>query len=226
MTGELSPRLNMILSLSPKAGSYCDIGTDHGFIALALAQRGGRVLAVDINSAPLKAAEANVRRLGVKNVELRRSDGFSAVREGEADCAVMAGMGGDLIKRIISAGIKGAGHLVLQPQSLIFELRDFLVENGFDIVDEELCREDDRFYVAMLVRPGSGPTSLSEIEKRLGPVLMKKRPPLFGDYVNDEIRKLRLALSKIERSGAVTANKAEYERLIRLYGGILNDKTQ
>lgn len=224
MTGELSPRLNMILSLAPQAGSYCDIGTDHGFIAIALAERGSRVLAVDINSAPLKVAGANVRRRGVKNVELRLSNGFSAVGEGEAECAVMAGMGGDLIKRIISAGIKGAKHLVLQPQSLIYELRDFLSENGFDIVDEELCREEDRFYVSMLARPGSGPVSLSEAEKRLGPVLLKKRPPLFNDYVNDEIRKLRLALSKIERGGA--ANRAEYERLITLYGGVLNDKTQ
>ena len=222
MTGELSPRLNMIVSLAPKAGSYCDIGTDHGFIALALAQRGARVLAVDINSAPLKAAEANVRRLGVKNVELRRSDGFSAVGEGEAECAVLAGMGGDLIKRIISSGIKGTGHLVLQPQSLIFELRDFLAENGFITLDEALCREEDRFYVSMLIRPGNGPISLSETEKRLGPVLLKKRPPLFKDYVNDEIRKLRLALSKIEHNGAVTANKAEYERLIALYGGVIN----
>ncbi|MCH5188125.1 MAG: SAM-dependent methyltransferase [Oscillospiraceae bacterium] len=226
MTGELSPRLNMILSLAPEAGSYCDIGTDHGFIAIALAQRGSRVLAVDINSAPLKAAEANVRRLGVKNVELRRSDGFSAVGEGEAECAVLAGMGGDLIKRIISSGIKGTKYLVLQPQSLIYELRDFLAENGFVTLDEALCREEDRFYVSMLIRPGNGPISLSETEKRLGPVLLKKRPSLFVDYVNDEIRKLRLALSKIEHNGAVTANKAEYERLIALYGGILNDQAK
>lgn len=218
---KLSPRLEMLLALTPEAETYCDIGTDHGYTALALSRRGGKVIAVDIRPKPLAVAAENVRRLGAENVELRLSDGFSAVNEGEAECAVLAGMGGELISRIISDGVKGAKYLVLQPQSLIYELRRFLCENGFVIEDEGLCREEGRFYIAMLVRRGEE-RPLTEAELRLGPVLLKKKHPLLREYIEDERRKLRLALDKISRTGAVTENRAEYERLIALYGGIEN----
>lgn len=216
----LTPRLEAVLSLVPPVGSCCDIGTDHGYLAIALAGRVKRVIAADINAAPLKVAERNIRLCGLTNIDVRRSDGFSAIAEGEAECAVMAGMGGDLIKRITAAGIKGAKYLVLQPQSLIYELRGYLAENGYITEDEVLCREDGRFYAAMRLRPGRERVALTEAERRVGPVLLRRRPPLFEEYIGDEIRKLKLALSKIDGGGK--ANVVEYNRLIRLYGGVLN----
>ncbi len=217
----ISPRIEMILSLTPETETCCDIGTDHGYIALALARRGCRVIAADIRPKPLSAAAENIRRCGANNVELRLSNGFSAINEGEAECAVLAGMGGELISRIISDGIKATAALVLQPQSLIYELRDFLCKNGFVIEDEGLCREEGRFYVAMRVRRGNC-RALTEAEKRIGPVLLEKKPPLLEKYIEDECRKLRLALKKIECTGAATENRAEYERLLGLYGGIIS----
>lgn len=220
----LSPRLKTVLSLTPRADCCCDIGTDHGYLAAALAKRGGRVIAADVNAAPLASAERNLRRFGAANAETRLSDGLSAIAEGEADCAVLAGMGGDLIRRVISAGIKGTKWLVLQPQSLVYELRGFLCESGFAIVDEALCREGGRFYAAMLVTRGD--MRLNEAQLRLGPALMAKRPPLFAPYVEDEMRKLRLALEKIRQNGADTENAAEYRRLLALYGGVLHGEAE
>lgn len=219
MTPLLTPRLEMVLSLVPNSDCCCDIGTDHGYLAIALAQRCTRVIAADVNPGPLSAAKENIGRYGAKNVQLRLSDGFSAIAEGEADCAVIAGMGGELIARLLSGGTKGITSFVLQPQSLVHKLRRYLWQNGFLIEDEALCRDDGRFYVAMRVVMASS-RPLSEAEERIGPVLLKKRPELLSDYIEDEIRKLRLAQSKI--GNAETANRAEYERLISLYGGIIN----
>lgn len=221
----LSPRLNMILSLAPMVGSYCDIGADHGYIAIALSRRGGRVIAMDINRGPLEAAAENIRRFGADNIELRLSDGFAALKEGEADCAVLAGMGGELIARIISEGVKGTKYFVLQPQSLIYELRKYLNDNSFTIEDEAVCREDRRFYIAMKVRPGVQ-RGLTEAELRIGPALLRKRPAILKEYLEGEINKLRLSLEKIEKAGAVTGNTLEYERLISLYGGIISGGTE
>ncbi len=216
----LTPRLNMLLKLVPPCNCCCDIGADHGYLAIALSRKVNRVIAADVNRAPLSAAAENVRRYNAENVECRLSDGFSAIGAGEADCAVIAGMGGPLIERILSAGIKGTKRLVLQPQSLIHNSRDYLSKSGFIIENEELCREDNRFYTAMLVRPGEAPYMLTEAEMRIGPVLLKKRPPLLNEYLRDEQRKLRLAIQKIESSGTQAEAKQEYERLMRLYEGI------
>lgn len=215
MTVRLTPRLEMILSLIPAAATYCDIGTDHGYIAVSLAKRGGRVIAADVNKGPLEGAKANIIKYGVSGmVELRLSDGFSALKYGEAECAVIAGMGGELICEILKGGEKGVRYFVLQPQSKQYELRDFLDKNGFCILDEKISREDNRFYVAMLAAKGAN-RPLSPTEKHIGPKLLENRPPLFNEYLNCRCHEAELVL---ERMGFSDPHKrAEYESLIKMY---------
>ena len=211
----LTPRLEMILSLAPEVKTYCDIGTDHGYIAAALAGRGGRVVAMDINPGPLEQAERNIRRFGLEErIQTRLSDGFSALSGGEAECAVIAGMGGELIAAILAKGIKGVKYLVLQPQSTIYELRDYLNKNGYRIEKEELCREDRRFYLGMLVTPGVQPP-FSEEEKHIGPMLIKSGPPLLAEYAKSRIYELESILKKI--GDAAASRREECRALIEMY---------
>lgn len=211
----LTPRLEMILSLAPRVETYCDIGTDHGYIAAALACRGGRVIAMDINSGPLEQAESNIRRFGLEEkIETRLSDGFSALSGGEAECAVIAGMGGELIAAILAGGIKGAKYLVLQPQSKIYELRDYLSRNGYRIEKEEICREDRRYYVGLLAVPGRH-QALTEDEKHVGPLLIKNRHPLLSEYAASRIHELENILEKI--GNAATSRRDECMALIDMY---------
>ena len=58
----LTPRLEMILSLVPKSSSVCDIGTDHGYIPIALYKKGlaENVIAMDIKEGPLSQAQKNI----------------------------------------------------------------------------------------------------------------------------------------------------------------------
>lgn len=214
----LTPRMEMIVSMAQGAESVCDIGTDHGYIAIALAEKGAKVIAADVNKGPLEAAKKNIRLYGV-NVETRLSDGFGAIKEGEVKRAVIAGMGGELIAKIIERGTKGIESLVLQPQSLIYELRTYLVNNGFVITDEKMCREDNRFYTVMKVEKGTSP-KLTEEELRIGPILLKDGPDVLKDYLHKEIEKLERAIAKIEISEAVTENTAEYKKLIEIYRGV------
>ncbi len=212
---KLTPRLEAVLSLVPKAKVYCDIGTDHGYIAIALAKRGGRVIAADINKGPLANAERNIERSGLRgSIETRISDGFSNIGFGEADCAVIGGMGGELIMNILKKGDKSVKCLVLQPQSMLRELRSYLADSGYIIEDEELCIEKGRYYAAMRVRRGET-RPLSEAEKQLGPVLIYKRHPLLKEYIAYRRREIALALSKIGDADSV--RRGECEKLIRLY---------
>lgn len=158
----LSPRLETAASLVRPCERLCDVGTDHAYLPISLVKRGvcERAIACDLRPGPLANAKVNVESEGLADrIELRLSDGLDAIREGEADEIVIAGMGGILISRILSrAGrLTGSGvGLILQPQSHAHILRAFLVENGFRILRETVCREGDRLYLAMRVDSHGG----------------------------------------------------------------------
>ncbi len=116
--------------------------------------------AMDINEGPLSRAREHVEENGLSDrIELRLSDGLCALQPGEAETAVLAGMGGGLMIRIlknspdVTAGMK---EFILQPQSEIARVRAFLLEEGFLFIREDMVFEDGKFYPMMKVRtPGS-----------------------------------------------------------------------
>ena len=100
----LSSRLQAIASMVEEGGILADIGTDHGYLPIRLLEDGkiSGAIAADINRGPLLRAEEHVREKGFDDrISLRLSDGFLAVLPGEADAAVIAGMGGPLTIRIL-----------------------------------------------------------------------------------------------------------------------------
>lgn len=216
----LTPRLEMILSLVPKSRCICDVGTDHGYVPIALFKKAlaEKVIAADINEGPLSQAQKNIEAFSLSSkIETRLSDGFLGLSYGEADTAIIAGMGGELIARIMRSD-KGISRFILQPQTMHRELREFLYKNGYTIEKEAICRETRKMYVAMLVSKKASPP-LSRIECEIGPCLISTRPPLFEDYVRYRLYEIESILKKM---GATTSDKkeeylflkAEYERLI------------
>ena len=72
--------------------------------------------------------------LAEETIETRLSDGFAALKAGEVDTVITAGMGGGLVIKImtdypeITDSIK---CFILQPQSEIHKVREFLYRNDF-----------------------------------------------------------------------------------------------
>lgn len=159
-TPKLSPRLEGIVSMVPKGSKTADIGCDHGYISIALVQRGiaESSIASDIRSGPLAQAEKNVGKAGLEDkIRTRLAPGISGLASGEADVIIIAGMGQRTIAEILSDDMepaKEAKYLILQPQSEIPEMRDFLKENGFTILQNKMIREEEKYYFAMLVSYG------------------------------------------------------------------------
>mgnify|MGYP000211187256 CR=1 FL=1 len=92
-----------------------------------------------------------------KKIEIRLSNGFSALKKGEAESAVIAGMGGGLMIRILTEGeqiAKSLKECILQPQSEIGKVRKFLIAHACAIVEENMVYEDGKFYPMMRVVPG------------------------------------------------------------------------
>jgi 23S rRNA (cytosine1962-C5)-methyltransferase len=74
-----------VAALAPAGARCLDAFTYHGGFALALARRGGPVLAIDENPAAAARAAANARRNGLANLEVRAANAFDRLRALEAE---------------------------------------------------------------------------------------------------------------------------------------------
>jgi len=155
---KLSKRLSLIASFVPQNSRVCDIGTDHGYLAIELIKSGKAkyVIAADIAEKPLKNAEKNISLSGVKNISLRLCDGLSGISPDETDTVIIAGMGGEVIADILNKGQKVAKRdgisIILQPTTSPEALRRFLYGNGYKIVTEKALTENGKLYSVMLVK--------------------------------------------------------------------------
>ena len=205
-------RLRAIAGMVTKGNRLADVGCDHGYLSIWLVSEKTvpSAIAMDVRPGPLSRARENITRYGLEDyIETRLSDGLAKLEPGEGDTLVIAGMGGPLMERILKDGAKvreGFQELILQPQSDLPHFRHFLSEIGWEIVREEMIKEDGKFYPMMkAVRNNSGKkTVYTEEEAWFGPLLLEKRHPVLKEYLLREemIRKKILAISASLRSAA------------------------
>ena len=156
----LSPRLLSVAGLIVAGSKVADIGTDHGFLPIWLAQNGisGQIIATDVREKPLRRAESNLKKYAVTDkVKLYQCNGLSAIKAEDADTVVIAGMGGETIAGILAQApwmTDGRHSFILQPMSAAEKLRRFLAENGFCIETEKLVKEQRRLYLVIKARGG------------------------------------------------------------------------
>ena len=164
----LSPRLLKIAQCID-CDVLADIGTDHGYIPIFSVDNGfcKKAIACDINVGPLISAKENIELYNLNGkIETRLSNGLEALLPMEADTIVIAGMGGLLIRDILTDGAEKIGNettLILQPMVAVDQLREFLLKNGYDILKEHLAREGDKFYNILCVKKGQCQYSEKEI---------------------------------------------------------------
>lgn len=154
----LDKRLELCASFVRDGVKIADIGTDHAYLPiwLMLNDKIESALACDINEGPLQSGRTDVVRynLGDK-ITLRISDGLKNVDECEADDIIIAGMGGELIARIIADcdwAKNEEKRFILQPMTKCEVLIEYLYENGFEILEQKACECDKKHYTVMLVQ--------------------------------------------------------------------------
>ena len=168
---ELSNRLQAVADLLDCHEAIADIGCDHGFVSIYLieSKKASRVLAMDVNKGPLERAKEHVEEKRLSTyIETRLSDGAKAIEfldngDGtsklEVQAALVAGMGGRLMIRIIQDSIDkftNMDEFILQPQSEIPKVRQFIREIGYHIEKENMILEDGKYYPMMKVVKGKG----------------------------------------------------------------------
>ena len=144
-------------SMVTTGGILADIGTDHAYVPIALVQRQKikGAIAMDINEGPLARAQEHIRAARLEEyIQTRLSDGAEALLPNEADSILIAGMGGELILHILTEGesvCSTAKELILQPQSEIHKVREYLRQHQYKIEDEDMVCEEGKYYPMMRV---------------------------------------------------------------------------
>ena len=157
---DLSKRLAKVATLILPADVLADVGCDHGYLAIYLAEHKicRRIIAMDVNKSPLQKAAENIEKYGYGSyIETRLSDGLDKLDRGEAEGYVCAGMGGPLALQIMwndRDKIKDMKQIILQPQSELWLVRRTLKRWGFVIEKEDVEYEDGKFYFMMRISPG------------------------------------------------------------------------
>lgn len=182
---QLSARLERVAAHVPHGARLADIGTDHGYLLVALMNRGliSAAVAGEVALTPLRAVERSVREhdLGDR-IAVRLADGLAAIEPADRITAIsFCGMGGETIRDILArdrARLGGTERLILQPNGGEQPLRQWLMDNGYRILHEELLQENRFFYEIIVAEPGE-PTRYSERELYFGPLLLQARDPVF-----------------------------------------------
>lgn len=206
---KLNGRLALIADKVEQANIVADIGTDHAYVPIYLVENGicKRAIASDVQEGPLKTAEANIREAGLEGlIETRLGYGLDTISENEADVIIIAGMGGTLVARILEKGktkAESATSLILQPMNRHHEVRKWLYDNDFHIIDEELCQEGEKLYNVICARPYLKDEEKEDykfVEFHIGKRLIEKNDELLANYVARKLRQTNRSIGEMKKS--------------------------
>jgi tRNA (adenine22-N1)-methyltransferase len=218
----LSDRLFAVVRYIKQDSAAADVGTDHGFIPVYLAQNNiaRRIIAADVRKDPLSRAQASAREYGVSSrIEFVLTDGLLGLEDRGIDTVVAAGMGGETIAGILERApwIKTADvRLILQPQTKQRELLIWLAGSGYAVSDASLVLDSGRIYTVILVgaQDSAAPNDILKI-------LLDKREPLLPVYLSRRIaiahrEVVGLAKSSVDSASELSLKTRELETLIHM----------
>lgn len=222
-------RLERVAAHVPAGARLADIGSDHGYLPVALMRRGAITAAVagEVALTPFAAAERTVRENGLDpHITVRLANGLAAIQPQDQITAIsICGMGGETIRDILDSGrahLSGEELLILQPNGGEQPLRQWLMDNGYRIVCEELLREN-RFDYEIIVAEHSGPVTYSPEELYFGPLQMQTRSPAFLLKWQRMLRQKQKTLSQLTRARQAGSEEKvrEVEQQARWIGELL-----
>ena len=198
--------------------ALADIGTDHAFVPIRLLESGVCPFAVlvDINEGPVVKAKSHLDECGISadKYDLRQGDGLRPVKPFEVSSVIIAGMGGENIIDILDYDLqktKSFKRFILQPRKRAWLLRKYLLKSGFKITEEKLVRESEKICEITVAEPCCENQPLpSDINLLFLPPMMRK-DPLFSEFLDEYIRKLKVVLDNMANAQTAEDIAASWE---------------
>ena len=211
----LDNRLRLCAEFVRPGARLADIGTDHAYLPVWLCRNGvcPHAIAADINPEPLNRGRLTVENAGLSGkIETRLSDGLKSIGSNEADDIVIAGMGGELIAKIIGDCDYAKSpdkHFILQPMTRSEVLITWLCENGFEIKDQDCCEAGGKCYTVLSVRYTGAPAPADEIYRYTG-ILRPRENETHLRFIRAHIGRLQKQSRGDARFAALADRLEEY----------------
>ena len=207
---KLDARLLAVAELVTEGAYLADIGTDHAYLPLYLAEKGllSGAVASDIHKGPLESAKKNIREAGFSTlIHTLLTDGLQGIESYPVTDIAIAGMGGLMIASILEKAPflrERRPRLVLQPMQHIPELRKYLGENGFQITKETQATADGKFYQIICAVWDGTPRQYTDVELLLGKYNIEHKeesPERFRTLCNRQLDILNEKIKGLEKGG-------------------------
>lgn len=186
-----------------------------------------KVIASDISKNSLEKIIQLVKLKGLEDkIDIRLGDGLEVFKPFEVDTLVIAGMGGLLIRDILDENKKIADSIVnfiLQPNMASKELREYLYENSFEIVDEKLVKEAGKFYEIIFAKRGKDYVE-DDIYLEFGKRLFLNKDPLLKEYIQHKIAMVESIIGELIATDSQKSRERYFElkKKIRRYKEVLS----
>ena len=192
----ISKRIVFLSSLFDESDRVGDIGSDHGYLLFLLHNKGvKRLHGVENKKGPFENLKRNLNQFLSPSFTISLDDGINNLPK-DLNTLCLSGMGGNNIISILKKGdYSFISKLVLSPHSHYYELREYLQNHNFEIVDEHIIK-DDKYYLFLVCSRREKAIKLTSLELKYGPCLVKKRDPIFLSYIEEEINKKNDVLAK------------------------------
>ena len=207
----MTDRLNLILSRIPKCKVFADIGCDHGYISKSMLDSGKceKVVFSDVSEKCLEKARILLRKEVEDGLAIAVvGDGFKGV--GKVDCALIAGMGGEEIVKILDECENLPEKLVLQPMKNCDKVRVALMRLGYAIIEDFVFFAEGKYYD--LISCEKGVDELTEDEIEFGRTNIIERGEDFIARLKSNVESLKKILLNADVKPSV---KLEIENKIK-----------
>lgn len=191
---KLSLRLKSIANLVDSSDVVADIGCDHAYldIYLVISNIVPKTLACDINRKALDMGINNIKKYGLEDkIATKLCDGITDISN-DINTLIISGMGTSTIIKILSNdNVKNINKVITQSNNDYYELRKYMVNNGFYISYEESIFDKDKYYINIVFLRGN--KNYSSKELRFGTMMFNK------DYYEHLVNKYKYIYSHIPK---------------------------
>lgn len=214
----LSKRLEQVGKFVPKNARLADIGSDHAYlpVALMLQQHITYAIAGEVVEGPYQSAKRQVEKNGLSDqIDVRLANGLEAITLADhIEAITIAGMGGTLIRSILENGkqknrLSHQERLILQPNIGERSLREWLMQNRYEIVDEMILEENQKIYEIIVAQPVKEVVSYTQKELLFGPILRQHPSEILCQKWKREATQRQYVLDQLQQASVL--NQMKYD---------------
>lgn len=225
---KLSKRLQTVcdLIIKYKQGEVlADIGTDHAYLPCYLIENKTveKAYACDVASGPINASIETIKTYHLDNQVIPLlGSGITPIVDKKVDMISICGMGGKLMVDILEENINYINEqcLFLQPNVGLEIVREYLYQNHFEIIDEDIVKDVHHIYEVIVCKKTNNQIHYNEKDFFFGPYLRQKKSELF---IEKWQRQLTIQKNILKSLQPTHPKYQEVKHMIELIEGELNE---